>query len=84
MIVPLVVFCTCIHPFESLDKFLAINNSRLIDYTILANMTEIFSKCSDLKMFPDVTIMSFLSMHLPAFGFKFVQIKGTSFSKERQ
>ena len=39
-------------------------------------MTKIFSKCSDKKVYPDVTLMSFLSMHLPAFGLKFVQLKG--------
>ena len=43
-------------------------------------MTRIISKCSDIKMYPDVTLISILSMPLSAFGFNFVQIKGHAHS----
>ena len=44
-------------------------------------MTRTFSKCSDIKMYPDVTLMFILSMPLSAFGFNFVQINGHALSQ---
>ena len=68
------------HWFPAFKKvwknLLKLTKADLKDDTVPASMSRSVSMCSDIKLYPDVTLMTFLSMPLSAFLFKFVQIKG--------